>query len=306
MAIIRTPDERFENLSGYPFKPNYVEINGMRMHYVDEGEGEVVLCLHGEPSWSYLYRKMIPILSEKNRVIAPDFIGFGKSDKFTEIPEYSYAAHRDSIISFIEILGLERITIVVQDWGGLLGLRVVSMIPSRFIRLVVMNTGLPTGEGPLPEAFNHWRKFVEETEDLPIGEIMQKRFLNLDAQNPIGTGADLPDEVVAAYEAPFPSIEYKAGAKAFPLMVPQTTDDEAAPELKAAQEFLPKWGNPALTLFSDQDPITKGGDVYFRFFLPTAKEQPEITIKGASHFLQEDAGEEVAGHIQEFIERTPM
>lgn len=306
MAIIRTPDERFENLPGYPFKPNYTEIGGLRVHYVDEGSGEPVLCLHGEPTWSYLYRKMIPILAKKARVIAPDFIGFGRSDKYTEVSEYSYLMHRDTIVKLIEKLDLSNITLVCQDWGGLIGLRVVSLVPSRFARLVVMNTGLPTGEGPLPEAFNHWRDYVEATGDLPVGEILQKRFIGLDAENPIGQGSGLPPEVVAAYDAPFPAKEYKAGAKAFPLMVPRAPEDQAAPELKAAQDFLPMWTNPALVMFSDQDPITKGGDVYFRFFLKTAKEQPEIVVKDASHFLQEDKGEEIARHIVEFIERTPL
>ncbi len=306
MAIIRTPEERFRDLPGYDFEPNYIESNGARVHYVDEGEGQPVLCLHGEPSWSYLYRKMIPILAGDHRVIAPDFIGFGRSDKFTAVEEYSYRLHRDTITDLIEKLELNDITIVVQDWGGLIGLRVVSMMPERFSRLVVMNTGLPTGEGPLPEAFNHWREYVEKTEDLPIGEILQRRFIALDEKNPIGTGEGLPPDVVAAYDAPFPGIEYKAGARAFPLMVPRTTEDPAAPELKAAREFLPLWNKPALVMFSDQDPITRGGDVYFKFFLRNAKQQPDVTIGGASHFLQEDKGEEIARFILEFMERTPI
>ncbi len=305
MAIIRTPDERFENLPGYPFEPKYVEINGMRVHYVDEGAGEVVLCLHGEPSWSYLYRKMIPTIAEKHRAIAPDFVGFGRSDKYTEVDEYTYKMHRDTIIGFIEALDLKDVTIVVQDWGGLVGLRVVSMIPDRIARLVIMNTGLPTGDGPLPEGFMHWQNYVKATDELPIGEILAGGFLELDAEHPIGKGEGMAPEVVAAYDAPFPGPEYKAGAKAWPLMVPATPQDEAAPELKATQEFLQTWQKPAFTIFSDGDPITRGGDLYFGFIIPTAKEQPVIKVKGG-HFLQEDHGEEIAGHIVEFMARAPI
>lgn len=306
MAIIRTPDERFNSLPEYDFAPHYVELSGMRVHYVDEGSGEVVLLLHGEPSWSYLYRKMIPILAERHRAIAPDFVGFGRSDKFTLVSEYSYRMHRDTIMDFILALGLQNITAVVQDWGGLVGLRVVSLMPERFSRLVIMNTGLPTGAGPLPEAFVIWRKFVESTPDLPIGGILSGGFLELDAEHPLGRGRGMPAEVVAAYEAPFPGLEYKAGARAWPLMVPAGPDYEAAPELSAAQEFLKTWQKPALVMFSDGDPITRGGGAYFRFIIPSAKEQPPVTITGAGHFLQEDKGEELAGHVLAFMERTPV
>jgi haloalkane dehalogenase len=306
MAMIRTPEERFAGLPGYNFKPNYVEFRGMRVHYVDEGAGEVILCLHGEPSWSYLYRKMIPPLSGKCRVIAPDFIGFGRSDKYTDSKEYTYKMHCETIISLIKTLDLKDITIVVQDWGGLTGLRVVSLIPERFARLVIMNTGLPTGEGPMPEAFMNWRKFVIANPDLPVGKIVRGGFLDADAEHPIGKGETMPPEVVAAYDAPFPGTEYKAGARAWPVMVPLKPGDEAAPELKAAQTFLTSWRKPALAMFSDGDPITRGGDLYFRFIVPSAKEQPEVKIKGAGHFLQEDKGEEIAGHILDFMARTPL
>jgi haloalkane dehalogenase len=296
MPVIRTPDERFENLPGYPFEPNYVEINGMRVHYVDEGSGdEVVLCLHGEPSWSFLYRKMIPILSEKHRVVAPDFVGFGKSDKYTEVSEYTYEMHRDTLTGFIEALDLSNITVVVQDWGGLIGLRVVTMIPERFSRLVIMNTGLPTGEEEISEAFMNWRNFVENTPDLPIGMIVSMATVQ---------GKDVPPEVVAGYEAPFPGPEYKAGAKAWPLMVPISPDSPVSPEMRKAREGLTKWTRPALVMFSDQDPITKGGDRPFRERIPSAKDQPEITIKDAGHFLQEDKGEEIAERILEFMDRA--
>jgi haloalkane dehalogenase len=306
MPIIRTPDERFAGLPGFPFAPHYAEINGARVHYVDEGEGEVALCLHGEPSWSYLYRKMIPRLSAGHRVIAPDFIGFGRSDKYAEVSEYTYAMHRDTIMGLIEALDLHNITIVVQDWGGLIGLRVVSLMPERFARLVIMNTGLPTGDGPLPLGFLVWRNFAESAADLPVGEILAGGFLHLDEDHPMGKGQGMAAEVKAAYDAPFPGPEFKAGARAFPLLVPATPQYEAAPELKATQTFLLGWQKPCLVMFSDGDPITRGGDLYFRAIVPTAKEQPEIKIKGAGHFLQEDRGEELAGHIVDFLERTPI
>jgi len=296
MSIIRTPEERFDNLPGFPFEPNYIEVGGVRVHYVDEGAGdELVLCLHGEPSWSYLYRKMIPILAEAGRVVAPDFVGFGRSDKYTEVDEYTYEMHRDTLIGFIEGLGLRNITVVVQDWGGLIGLRVATMIPERFARLVIMNTGLPTGEENTPEAFMQWRNFVESTPDLPVGMIIKGATV---------TGKDLPAEVVAAYEAPFPGSEYKAGARAWPLMVPISPDAPAVPELKKARDGLAKWDKPALVMFSDQDPITRGGDKAFREKIPTAKDQPEIVIEGGGHFLQEDKGEEIASHIRDFMDRS--
>jgi haloalkane dehalogenase len=304
MPVIRTPDERFHKLPGFPFAPHFVEINGMCVHYVVEGVGDPVLCLHGEPSWCYLYRKMVPPLSQKHRVLAPDFIGFGRSDKYTEVGEYTYKMHRDTIMGLIEALGLDRITLVCQDWGGLIGLRVVSLMPERFARLVIMNTGLPTGEGPLPEGFIHWQNYVKATPDLPIGQILRGGFFDLDAQHPIGKGDSMPAEVMAAYDAPFPGPEYKAGARAFPLLVPAKTTDEAAPELKAAQEFLKTWTRPTLIMFSDHDPITRGGNLYFRFIVPGAKAHPEIPITGAGHFLQEEKGEELAAHILAFIAST--
>lgn len=201
MPIIRTPEDRFLNLPGYPFKPNYTEINGARVHYIDEGAGETILCLHGEPSWSYLYRKMILVLAKERRAMAMDFIGFGKSDKFTELSEYTYEMHRDTVIKFIETLWLDKITLVVQDWGGLIGLRVATLIPEKIARLVIMNTGLPSGGGGLTDAFHKWRAFVERTPDLPVGMIIRNSTVQ---------GKNLPPEILAAYEAPFPDARYKA------------------------------------------------------------------------------------------------
>jgi haloalkane dehalogenase len=293
MAVIRTPEERFADLPEFPFTPHYIKIDGKRVHYLDEGSGQVILCLHGEPSWCYLYRKMIPILTQKHRAIAPDFIGFGRSDKFTKRSDYTYKMHRDTLLSFIEKLNLDKINIVVQDWGGLIGLRVVSMIPERFSRLIIMNTGLPTGEEKIPFAFRVWRWFVKVVPNLPIGRILKT-----------ATVQPMRPDVVSAYNAPFPGKKYKEGAKAWPLMVPIKPNFEAAPEMKKARDALSKWDKPAFVMFSDKDPITRRGYRFFRRLIPTAKDQPELIIKDAGHFLQEDKGEEIAHHILDFIERT--
>jgi haloalkane dehalogenase len=266
----------------------------LRIHYLDEGQGEVILCLHGEPSWSYLYRKMIPILSRNHRVLAMDFIGFGRSDKFTERSEYSFQMHHDTVVGFIKALGLEQITLVVQDWGGLLGLTVASEIQERFARLVIMNTGLPTGDEPMGRGFMRWREFATSSSDLPIGLVIQ----NGTAQR------ELKPEILAAYESPFPDVTYKAGAMAFPLLVPMHPNDPGAAQMRRAREVFSKWHKPVLVMFSDKDPITRGGDIFFRSLIPSAKDQPEIVIHDAGHFLQEDKGEEIAQHIEEFMVRT--
>jgi len=302
MAVVRTPDSRFENLTDYPFAPRYLDLAAAigrtgeaRMHYVDEGAGETVLCVHGEPSWSFLYRRMIPIIARRARVVAPDLFGFGKSDKFTERAEYSYKMHRDALLGFLDALGLEAITLVCQDWGGLLGLQLAGQFPDRFARLVIMNTALPTGEEQVGPGFLAWRDFVAGTADLPIGPLFERAIVPESRRTP---------EILAGYEAPFPDRSYKEGAHAFPMLVPITPDQPGAAENRAAWKTLESWTKPCLLMFSDKDPVLgiPAGRVFERR-IPSAGSL--VVIEDAGHFLQEDKGEEIAERIVQFLATTP-
>ena len=301
MKLLRTPDERFENLPGYPFQPHYIEVadgegGQLRVHYVDEGPSDAapVLLIHGEPSWSYLYRKMIPIIVDAgHRVVAPDLVGFGRSDKPAEKNDYTFQRHVDWMTSWLEQVDLQDVTFFGQDWGALIGLRLVAENPDRFARVVIGNGGLPTGDTPVGEAFMRWQKFSQESPAFDIGRLIQG-----------ATTTQLPDDVVAAYDAPFPDDSYKAGARIFPSLVPTRPDDPAAPANRKAWEVLARWEKPFLTAFSDSDPVTKGGERVLQARIPGAKDQPDTMITGAGHFLQEDKGEELARIVVDFIAKT--
>ena len=297
MTILRTPDERFQKLPDYDFAPHYINIGDTRMHYIDEGGGdETVLCLHGEPTWSYLYRKMVPPLAQRYRVIAPDMVGFGKSDKYAKLEDYSFHMHYDKLVGLIEALDLHNLTLVCQDWGGLLGLTIAANHGERFARLVVLNTFLPTGEEKISDAFMHWRAFSQKVgRRMQVGRLVAQTI----------THYELPADIVAAYDAPYPDDSYKAGAAVFPSLVPIAPDMPGAKEMKAARNALSRWRKPVQVMFSDGDPILGGAANFFRRLFPTAADQPEITIHGAGHFLQEEKGAIIAAEVIAFIERTP-
>ncbi len=303
MDVLRTPDERFHDLPGYPFESNYVEIprgdgtGTLRVHYVEEGprDGDVVLLLHGEPSWSYLYRHMIPVLVDAGlHCIAPDLVGFGKSDKPAARSDYTYLSHVEWLrAALIDVLELHDVTLVCQDWGGLLGLRLVAENGERFSRVVTANTFLPTGDRDPGEAFLRWRDFSQSVEMFPTGFIVNT-----------GCTTDLTPDVIAAYDAPYPDETFKEGARQFPTLVPARPDDPASDANRAAWDVLRKFDNPWLCAFSDSDPITAGADKVFVAEIPGAKGQAHTTIEGAGHFLQEDRGPELARVVVEFVEAT--
>lgn len=288
MKVLRTPDSQFENLPDYAFEANYLDVDGLRMHYVDEGprDGQVVLMLHGEPSWSYLYRKMIPIVADAGyRVIAPDLIGFGKSDKPSKISDYSYQTHMDWLGKFLDALELDNIILFCQDWGSLLGLRTVGEQPARFARVMLSNGALVTGEQGMPTAFKIWKAFAKYSPVFPIGKIIDK-----------ATVTDLPADVIAAYNAPFPSGKYKAAARAFPLLVPDSTDNPASAACIEAAKGLASFEKPFLTVFGKADPVLGHGDKAMQELVPGSKDQPHDRIYGG-HFVQEDCGEDLAQRL---------
>lgn len=281
MRILRTDETRFAGLPDYPFAPNYLEVGpGLRMHYVEQGPKDAapVIMLHGEPSWSYLYRHMIPkVANAGHRVLAPDLIGFGKSDKPACITDYSYDTHMHWLSIWLEALQLTNITLVCQNWGSLLGLRLVAEHPEKFDRIIVGNGMLPTGDTRVPAVFSLWKAFATYSPWFPISRIVQ-----------LGTGRTLSQQELAAYEAPFPTGEYKAGARAFPNLVPLSPNDSAGKANKLAWKVLENWRKPFITCFSNGDPITRGGDRYMQRRIPGAHGQPHITLRGG-HFLQEDS-----------------
>lgn len=297
MKFLTTPNSRFENLPDYTFQPNYTQVgNGLQMHYIDEGpkDGEVVLCLHGEPSWSYLYRKMIPVfVAEGYRVIAPDLIGFGKSSKPIEQSDYTYLRHVNWVKTLVQNLDLQGINLFCQDWGGLIGLRILTAESDRFNRVVTANTGLPTGERGATEAFYKWQKFSQTVAVFPVGSMIQR-----------ATVSTLSDAEVAAYDAPFPDESYKAGARIFPALVPTTADNVETMNNKKTWSLLMQFEKPFLTLFSDSDPITKGGEKVLQKLIPGTKGQKHTIIEAGGHFLQDDKGEEVAALMVEFMQQT--
>lgn len=303
MRSLRTPDDRFADLPDFPFEPHYHDIDDteggtLRVHYLDEGPSDAapVLLLHGEPSWSFLYRHMIPVLTAAgNRVVVPDLVGFGRSDKPTETTDYTYARHvgwmRELLFDHLDLRG---ITFFGQDWGGLVGLRLVAADPDRYARVVIGNTGLPTGDGRPTDAFLAWQKFSRESPTFPIGKIVSG-----------GCANPLSPEAVTAYDAPFPDDTYLAGARIFPSLVPTSPDDPASADNRAAWEVFKRFDKPFVCAFSDKDAVTAGGAKPFLRDIPGAANDLHTTIVGGGHFLQEDEGPALAEHILHVIAATP-
>lgn len=296
MSVLRTPDDRFANLPDYPYPPRYDEVGGgLRLHYLDEGspDAPVVLMMHGQPSWSYLYRRMIPpVVAAGYRVLAPDLLGFGRSDKPADRDAYTYENHVACMLEWLDRRAVGDVVLFCQDWGGLIGLRLVAARPELFAGVIAGNTGLPEGQG-MSDAVASWIAFSQAVPELPIGGILQG-----------ASGRALTDAEVAAYDAPFPDETYKAGARRFPLLIPLTPDHASVAENKAAWRVLESWTKPFVTCFSDADPITAGGERVFQARVPGCAGQPHRTIGGGGHFLQEDAPGELAEMIVELRGRV--
>ena len=298
MDVLRTPDECFVDLPDFPFGPHYVEVPSgdgvdLRVHYLDEGDpaAPTVLLMHGEPSWCFLYRHMIPVLVDAGlRCVAPDLVGFGRSDKPSERTDYTYARHVAWMQSFFDATALDDVTLVCQDWGGLIGLRLLAANPERFARAVAANTFLPTGDTQATDAFFRWRDFSQNVPTFPTGAIVNT-----------GCTTDLAPAVIAAYDAPFPDEAMKAGARQFPTLVPTTPDDPESAANRAAWEVLERYERPFLCAFSDQDPITAGSDRALKRRIPGCADQPHTVIEGGGHFLQEDRGPQLARVVADFV-----
>lgn len=299
MKALRTPAERFDGLLDYDFSENFALVDDhegsrLRVHYVDEGprDSDPIVLMHGEPTWSYLYRHMIThLVAEGHRVIAPDLVGFGKSDKPSEQRDYTYARHVSWMAqTLFDHLSIRNATIFGQDWGGLIGLRLVAAEPERFSRVVMSNTGLPTGDRPLSEAFMAWQKYSQSTPSFEVGKIVRG-----------GCSVRPSEEIVAAYDAPFPDDSYKAGARILPSLVPTSIDDPSHRDNVIAWGVLERFERPFLCCFGDSDPVTKGGDAVFIRRVPGARGQAHVTIAGGGHFIQEDRGAELSRLIHEFI-----
>jgi haloalkane dehalogenase len=304
MTLVTTPEEQFDDVPDYDYPHERVPVtdDGAEMAYVDTAAGadegtaeETFLLLHGEPTWGFLYRSFVPALSERGRVVIPDMLGFGRSDKYTDPEQYTVELLYDSYERLlIDHLDLTNVTLVCQDWGGILGLALAAHNPDRFARLVPMNTGLPDGTQTMADEWHQFANFVESVETLPIDMLIEN-----------ATATDLSDEVLAAYDAPFHTEESKAGARALPGLVPTSPDDPGADRMQATRERLAEWDKPAFVLFSDSDPITRDGRDPMRALIPTASDQPDTWVEGAMHFLQEDAGEQIAEEILAFVDREP-
>ena len=297
-GVFRTPDERFKDLPGFDYSPHYVEIDGYRVHYLDEGprNGEPILLIHGKPTWSFLYRNMIPVLVEAGyRCIVPDLIGFGRSDKPAAMETHTYQFHVDAMAGLVNALDLKQTTFFGQDWGGLIGLRVVAENEARFARVVISNTGLPIGDQPISDAFMAWKRTNQgmiERGDINVGTLVSGN---------VGS-----PEIAVAYDAPFPDARYKAGPLIMPQRVPFEPGDPAVQANKRAWEVFRRWNKPFLTAFSDGDPITGGLEARFQREVPGAQGQPHPVIEGAGHFLQETHGEQLARVIVTFIAENPV
>ena len=294
--VLRTPDACFAKLPDFPYEPRYVELGGLRIAYIDEGprDGAVVLLMHGEPSWSFLYRKMIPVLVNAGfRVLAPDLVGFGRSDKPARREDYSYLNHVLWMNAWLQAVDAKQITLFCQDWGSLIGLRMVAAEPDRFVRVVLANGGLPTGTTEVPQAFKIWRAFARWSPWFPIGRIVKA-----------GCYKGLTPAEVAAYDAPFPTRKHQVAARVFPGFVPTSPNDPERANNEAAWEVFKRWEKPFLTLFSNRDPVTRGGHKIWHKLVPGAQGQPHAVTRDAGHFLQEDKGEEVAQAIAAFIRTT--